>query len=109
MFADGSLYARVVWFYQEKTTQDVDNIAKRLFDALDGTVYSSDLQVVKCALEKVYYMVEAYELSDTGISNERYTELVGFLGQQVKDVLYVEVGLVTSRRIVFLSIDGGVA
>jgi Endodeoxyribonuclease RusA len=101
-----NLYARVIWFHAQPTTQDIDNIAKRLFDALDGTVYASDLQIVKCALEKVYYTNDAYELAGTAIANDVFQQLVEYLGQRAKDVLYVEIGTVPLRRVVFGPIDG---
>jgi hypothetical protein len=106
-YSAGSLYARVIWFHAEGTTQDVDNIAKRLFDALDGAIYASDQQIVKCALEKVYYTSDAYELTGTAIPDDVFKELVEYLGQRAKHVLYVEVGSMPSRRVVFGPIDGG--
>jgi Holliday junction resolvase RusA-like endonuclease len=35
----GELYCRISWFHKEATTQDVDNIAKRIIDALKGVVF----------------------------------------------------------------------
>ena len=44
----GSLYARVVWMHRTATTQDVDNILKRILDALKGVVFADDFAITHC-------------------------------------------------------------
>jgi len=107
---DGPLYIRIVWVYADKTTQDVDNIAKRILDALKGIVYDDDHSVVKCLTEKISaaenYTLAAENRPEPAV-NGRLEEML-FEVPPLPDVLYIEVGPVTSRRFVFGPIDGGV-
>ena len=40
--SNGPLCARILWFHKDPTTQDVDNIAKRILDSLKGLVFADD-------------------------------------------------------------------
>lgn len=61
----GDLYVRIVWFHREPTTQDVDNIAKNILDALKGVVFSDDVVVVQCLIRKIHTAAR-YDLDDRG-------------------------------------------
>jgi hypothetical protein len=106
---DGRLYARIVWFHAYNTPQDVDNIAKRILDALIGTVYPSDVLVVRCTTEKVYYTSEKYELIDAGAPADVGNRLTELIGSQARDILYIEVGELSSRQVVVGPSDRSVA
>lgn len=98
----GELYARIAWFHSEKTKTDIDNIVKSILDALNGVVYADDYQIVKCLSERVD-TTKDFALS---ASAEVYQELVALLGnEQIKHIVYIEVGQLSSRRIVFGPID----
>lgn len=103
---DGELYARIVWFH-DRQSGDVDNIVKPILDALEGVVYRNDRSVVKCSSERVE-LRQDYRLSDAGVPRGVYDELIGLLGQNHSNILYVEVGRITSRQVNFGPIDGGV-
>ncbi len=106
---DGDLYIRIVWVHADKTTQDVDNVAKRILDALKGIVYDDDHRIVKCLTEKIWASDEfvlAPEHRPIKIVNRRLEKML-YRYPPLPDVLYIEVGQVTSRRFVFGPIDGG--
>ncbi len=105
-FLPGDLYARIVWFHRDKTTTDVDNITKPILDALKGVVFGDDYPVRKCVTERIY-RGRNYEVTETRIPDWAYERLLGFLEQDVADILYVEVGPVFGQRVVFGPIDGG--
>ena len=49
----GPLYARILWFHKHRTTLDVDNIAKRILDALKGIVFVDDADVSHCLAARI--------------------------------------------------------
>lgn len=100
-----NVYIRIIWFHAEKAQGDIDNIVKPILDALIGTVYADDRQIVKCLAERVD-TTKDITLSESPSSAQAYQELVSLLGDEyVKHVLYIEVGLLTTRRIAFGPID----
>lgn len=102
---DGEIYARITWFHGEKTQSDVDNIVKPILDALNGVVYADDRQVVKCLSERVD-TTKDFALSASPDFADVYQELITLLGnEQIKHILYIEIGQLSSRRIVFGPID----
>lgn len=105
MLQTDNLYVRIIWFHGERVQGDTDNIIKPILDALNGVVYADDRQIVKCVSERVD-TTKDFTLSEAPASAEVYGELLSLLGDvQIKHVLYVEVGQLTSRRIAFGPID----
>jgi hypothetical protein len=107
----GSLYARIIWFYDggtSRTTMDVDNIAKWILDSLKGIVYIDDQFILKCATEKVD-KTDLFTLSRDRMSSSDYDQLAVLLGcSDIHHILYIEVGQLRSRIIHFGPIDGEV-
>ncbi|MBV9786926.1 MAG: RusA family crossover junction endodeoxyribonuclease [Chloroflexi bacterium] len=102
---DGEVYARITWFHSEKTQSDIDNIVKPILDALNGVVYADDRQIVKCLSERVD-TTRDFALSAPPGPADVYQELIGLLSnEQIKHILYIEIGQLSSRRIVFGPID----
>ena len=101
----GDLYVRIVWFHRTPTTQDVDNIAKNILDALKGVAFADDVAVVQCLTYKVDtsrpYVLVQEEAPDPAALDE----LNALLGEE--NVLYVEVGIASARRVHFGPIEGG--
>lgn len=93
----GPLYVRIVWFHRERTTQDVDNIAKPILDSLEGVVFEKDVAVQRCAIEKVF-LGDEYELVSRDAPPEIYEALVSSLGSDSPHVLYVECGFIENER-----------
>lgn len=102
----GDLYARIVWFHARQESGDSDNILKPILDALAGVVYRDDHTVVKCVSERID-LRQDYSLSDADVLPEVYDDLISLIGQRRDHILYVEVGIVPLRRVVFGPIDGG--
>ncbi len=100
----GDLYIRIVWLHRRPTTQDVDNIAKNILDALKGVVFADDVAVVQCLTCKVDTGQE-YVLVEEDADLTVWDELNVLLAQERDHVLYMEVGIVPARRIRFGPID----
>ena len=102
---DGELYARITYFHAQKTELDVDNIPKPILDALIGIVYDDDNRISQCLITRVsqkdYILEEDYFLPDV------YENLENLLAENHKDVLYIEVGEVSSHKVFSGPIDGG--
>ena len=97
----GPLYARIIWFHKYPTTQDADNIAKRILDSLKGVVYVDDNAVTHCLTARVDATVD-YELSDAPASDADYDDLLQLLADDdQRDVLYVEIGHRKSTTVSF--------
>jgi hypothetical protein len=103
---EGELYSRITWFYRESTTQDVDNIAKNIHDALKGVPFADDVQIVQCLTRKVDATGEFLIVEET-VPDDVLDELNVTLGREHLHVLCLEVGQFTTNRVVFGAIDEG--
>ncbi len=103
----GNLYARILWFHRQPTTQDVDNVVKNILDALKGVVYGDDVSIVQCIASKID-IARGYEIEDRYAPEEAFEELLSMLSQAWPDVLYIEIGTVSTIRVTFGPVDGGV-
>lgn len=101
-----NLYVRIVWFTRKKGGPDVDNIFKRVVDALEGIVYWKDRQIRQCVATRIDTEKE-YTLSTRHIPEDLYRELVDLIPSSPSDILFIEVGQLTSQHAVFGPIDGG--
>ena len=99
-----NLYVRIVWFARKKGGPDVDNIFKRILDALEGIVYRTDGQIRQCLATKIE-LAKPYTLSTRHIPDDLYERLVVLLDSYDGDILYIEVGQVTSQEVLFGEID----
>jgi hypothetical protein len=98
---EGPLYARIVWFHKYRTSQDTDNIAKRILDSLKGIVYGDDNSITHCLSVRVDTTVD-FELTDSMTSDADYELLLQFLADaSERDVLYIEIGQRASKTIRF--------
>lgn len=102
-----NLYVRIVWFARKKGGPDVDNIFKRILDALGKIVYQKDRQIRQCLATRIDIEKE-YTLSVRYIPDDLYERLVNLLGSWNSDILFIEVGQLTSQQAIFGPIDGGV-
>ncbi len=95
----GPLYVRIVWFQSRWERGDVDNIAKRVLDALKGIVFQDDDEIVWCLTQKTLtsdrsFAIDASEApSDTTLS-----EIEALIGSE-QHVLYIEIGPITNLTI----------
>ena len=104
---DGNLYIRMTWSHNYPTDQDVDNIAKRILDALKGIVYADDNPVVKCLTEKISRENGVVVLSDQNLPERAvFNKLAALVSQGVPDILYIEVGQVALQQLNFGPIEG---
>jgi len=101
----GDLYVRIVWFHRRPTTQDVDNIAKNILDALKSIAFADDVAVVQCLTYKVDTSRPYTLIEEDAPDPAMLDELNALLAQEQKHVLYIEVGIVPVRRIRFGPID----
>ena len=94
---DGPTYVRVLWFHRSATSQDIDNILKRIVDGLEGVVYRDDRVVVRCMAARVP-MSERITLPSDATESPAFDELSELLSRQPAHILYVEVGSVSDPR-----------
>lgn len=104
---EGDLYARIIWLHNYRTNQDVDNIAKRILDALNGIVFVDDRRVVKCLTEKIYSGAGlTLTESDQDLPAAPILDkLLSLIYRHVADVLYIEIGQVMSQQLNFGPIE----
>jgi hypothetical protein len=97
----GPLYARIVWFHKDRTSQDVDNIAKRILDALKGIVFDDDASISHCLAARIDATID-YELSGSPPSERDAGLLLEFLANDPsRHVIYIEIGRRTSVAVRF--------
>lgn len=99
-----NLYVRIVWFARKKGGPDVDNIFKRILDALEGIVYRTDGQIRQCLATKIE-LSKPYTLSPRNIPDDLYGRLVVLLDSPDSDILFIEVGQAPSQEVVFGEVD----
>ncbi len=99
------LYSKAYYWHRGKATIDADNLSKPILDALKGIVYEDDAQVVLRATARVALESDSYELVQHGIDPERYQRLITLIAEEPQ-VLYIEVGELTSFRLNLGSPDG---
>jgi Holliday junction resolvase RusA-like endonuclease len=97
----GPLYARIIWFQGQPTTGDVDNIAKRILDALKGIVFDDDGEIVRCLTEKTVTSSPSFLMTPSEAPTEAAQAELETLVGTAQHVLYVEVGPVPDLRISF--------
>jgi hypothetical protein len=98
----GPLYVRIIWFQRRPTTGDVDNIVKRILDALKGIVFHDDEDIERCsAVKTVADLSGTFALDPVMLpSAPILLELAASLRAE-DHTLYVEIGPVTDPMVVF--------
>lgn len=95
------LYARILWFHKDPTTQDVDNIAKRVLDSLKGFVFDDDGAISHFLAARIDATMD-YELGGTPPSDDDTELLLRLLDDDSeRHVLYVEIGSRTGMVVNF--------
>lgn len=96
----GPLYSRVIWFHKSASAQgDVDNIAKRIHDALCGIVYEDDVTISHSLSIRVDASQEV-ELTTVGSENTTLEDIYEHLANEnIRDFIYIEIGPHESRQI----------
>jgi hypothetical protein len=98
----GDLYIRILWLHRQPTIQDIDNIAKRIVDALKGVIYDDDNVIVSCLTRKLLYTSDTViQSSHEDALQEAVEELIELMGLDEPHILYVEVGPAESTQINF--------
>jgi hypothetical protein len=98
----GNLYVRILWLHRLPTNQDIDNIAKRILDALKGVAFPDDGIVVSCLTRKLLYSAQPISLpSRPDVPQHVFEQLIELLGQDEPHILYIEAGQFASSQIVF--------
>jgi hypothetical protein len=103
---EGNLFSRITWFHREKTTQDVDNLAKNIHDALKGIVFRDDVQIVQCLTGKID-ATQPFAVAERTGPAAVIAQLYSLLSGEHEHVLCIEIGPVSHSRVVFGPIDGG--
>jgi len=99
-----SLYVRIVWFSRKQGGPDTDNIVKPILDELDGIVYRTDAQIKQCLATRID-LTKPHSISDQNVPDDLYRSLVDLISSSRGDILFIEVGEVTSQEVVFGKID----
>jgi len=95
---------RIVWFSRKKGGPDTDNIVKPILDELDGIIYRTDAQIKQCLATRID-QTKPYAISDRNVPDDLYRSLVDLISSSHSDILFVEVGKLTSQEVVFGEID----
>lgn len=98
-FFDGPVYSRIVWFHKGSAHQgDVDNIAKRIHDALKQLLFADDNAITHTMSIRVDVSLGVDLVSEP--YPDRVIEITGMLADPaVQNVLYIEVGNQIEREI----------
>ena len=91
---DVPLYSRIIWFHKYVTTQgDVDNVAKRIHDALKDVLFSDDRVITHTMTVRVDVSA-GVEIASDPENPDAAIELSEQLAlTSTRDVLYIEIGI----------------
>jgi len=94
------LYSRIIWFHKYRSSQgDVDNIAKRIHDALKGVLFLVDGLITHTMAVRVD-AAERVDLVADPDYPARAEALVDSLDDEsVRDILYIEIGRQSDPKI----------
>ncbi len=93
------LYSRIIWFHREIDAQgDVDNIAKRIHDALKGVLFIDDRSITHTMTVRVQVSDRTELVADP--DDPAHDALLGSLDDEsIRDILYIEIGKQTDPKI----------
>lgn len=93
------LYSRIIWFHKYRTSQgDVDNIAKRIHDALKGVLFQDDGLITHAMTVRVD-ATEGVELIAGSDAPGRDALIESLDDEAIRDILYVELGRQSDPKI----------
>jgi hypothetical protein len=95
-----ALYSRIIWFHKYRSYKgDADNIIKKVHDALKDVLFADDRVITHTMAVRVDAsdVVEIEPDPDNPIGAEALSESIG--DPEVRDVLYIEIGLQTESKI----------
>jgi hypothetical protein len=95
----GPPYARIVWFQPRLAHGDVDNIAKRILDALKGIVFQDDDEIVWCLTQKTVTSSRSFAIDASDAPSDRILADLETLIGSGQHALYIEIGPVTDLTI----------
>jgi hypothetical protein len=89
----GPLYVRIIWFQRERTPGDIDNIAKRILDALKGIVFRDDEEIDRCLTQRSIAEVgRTFPVDPSRIPSLSVLAALQALLNTEEHVLYIEIG-----------------
>lgn len=89
----GALYSRIIWFHKYDSIQgDIDNIAKRIHDALKGVVYSDDRTITRTVAIRVNASQAVRIVADPANPDAELELAMRLQDPNAPDVLYIEIG-----------------
>ena len=97
---EGELYARIIWFHQNRPG-DPDNIIKPILDALQTVVYDDDKAIVKVASERFNLRAISIVLPATITPPSIFDTLVNLIAEQHEHILFIEIGVLPSHDLYF--------
>ena len=94
----GPLYARIVWFQLHRSPGDVDNIAKRILDALKGIVIHDDDDIDRCLIQRSIAEADGtFPIDASQIPSRSVLAALQALLNTEEHVLYIEIGRISSQ------------
>lgn len=100
-----ALYSRIIWFRKYSSTQgDVDNMAKRIHDALRGVLFVDDRLITHTMTVRVDASERVELVADSenpAIANELLDSLSD---PDIRDILYIEIGHQSESKVYLGSI-----
>ena len=95
----GPLYARIIWFQRDWEPGDVDNIAKRVLDALKGIVFRDDGEIAWCLTQKAVTTSHGFAIDASRAPSDTMQAEIEALISFEQHVLYIEIGPVPDLTI----------
>jgi len=93
------LYSRTYYFHRRKSDTDADNLSKPALDALTGTVFKDDKQVIWRVAAKIN-LNDQFVIKD--MPNEQFRELLSSINnEQIENILFIEVGECSEIEVCF--------
>src|SRR5271168_2966268 len=88
-----ALYSRIIWFHKDKSSQgDVDNIAKRVHDALKEVLFADDRVITHTMAVRVDASEEVELVADPDHPLAAAALAQSLYDGEVRDILYIEIG-----------------
>lgn len=90
---DVPLYSRIIWFHKYISTQgDIDNVAKRIHDALKNVLFEDDRVITHTIAIRVDASQEVEIVGDPENPDAELDLAEHLASAEHRDVLYVEIG-----------------
>ncbi len=96
----GSLYARITYLHLQPAMQDVDNLIKRILDAMKGIVFDDDGEVRQCLAERIA-VADRFTIAERRRPSGIVDRLLEFLAEGQPHITYIEVGHAARQALSF--------